>query len=350
MQAKTPYLTMCKLKLSIAYQASLRLTLLLTFITVTTTFSHTALATPPALEVPIRCTLGQDCFIQSYVDHDSGTGWRDYTCKYLSYDGHIGTDFRLPSMVDLRRKVEVIAAADGVVSGVRDGFPDIPIIMDKNDPETVKSASGNAVRIDHGDGWETQYSHMIQGSVAVTLGQKVSAGDKLGVVGLSGNTVFPHLDFAVRHNNWIIDPFTPSNRNDCLLDSDTLWKPAALEALRYTPTGLLLSGWADEAPNHQKTQNGGYADPGMDAPALVFWVELFGVQKYDRQIFEIYTPSGIRIMSSSTIISDDNSALFSHRGKPRPPHGWPAGTFRAEYRLTRNGVTIIAATKELTLR
>ncbi|MDX8386780.1 MAG: M23 family metallopeptidase [Gallionella sp.] len=340
---------MRKLEISIASQANILLTILLSFITVTATFPHAVLAAPPAFELPIRCNFGQDCFIQSYVDHDRGSGWRDYTCRYLSYNNHIGTDFRLPSMVDLRRRVAVIAAADGIVTGARDGLPDIPIIADKNDPETVKFSAGNAVRIDHGDGWETQYSHMMQGSVSVKPGQKVSAGDKLGIVGLSGNTVFPHLDFAVRYHNRVIDPFAPSGNNNCDLGSDTLWKPETLKVLRYTPTGLLLAGWADEVPNHQKTQNGEYADPDLDAAALVFWVELFGVRKYDRQIFELYTPSGYRIMSNSTVLTEDNSALFSYRGKSRPPHGWPAGTFRAEYRLKRNGVTIVSVTKELTL-
>ncbi len=288
---------------SIASLANILLTHLLTIITAIAMISHAALAAPPALELPIRCNYGQDCFIQSYVDHDRGSGWRDYTCKYLSYNNHIGTDFRLPSMVDLRRKVAVIAAADGIVTVVRDGLPDIPVIADKNNPETIQFAAGNAVRIDHGDGWQTQYNHMMQGSVLVTKGQKVSTGDKLGNVGLSGNTVFPHLDFEVRYQNRAIDPFAPTGNSNCDIGSDTLWKPETLQALRYTPTGLLLAGWADEAPDHQKTQNGEDGDPDLDAAALLFWVELFRVQKYDSKIIKTYTPNGDRVLCSSPVIA-----------------------------------------------
>jgi hypothetical protein len=43
-------------------------------------------ALPASAEVfllaqPIDCILGQDCFIQQYVDHDPGPGAMDFTCN-----------------------------------------------------------------------------------------------------------------------------------------------------------------------------------------------------------------------------------------------------------------------------
>ena len=56
---------------------------------------------PPAgafdLAFPADCTLGQDCYIQQYHDHDPGPEATDYTCGPLSYDGHDGTDIALPT-------------------------------------------------------------------------------------------------------------------------------------------------------------------------------------------------------------------------------------------------------------
>ncbi len=68
-------------------------------------------AAPPVLELPIRCTLGQDCFIQNYFDATPGPAAQDYTCGTLTYDTHHGTDFRLKDLAAMQRKFAVVAAA-----------------------------------------------------------------------------------------------------------------------------------------------------------------------------------------------------------------------------------------------
>jgi len=52
----------------------------------------------------------------------------------------------------MRQGVAVLAAAGGTVSGLRDGEPDVPALINPNKLETGKRAAENAVRIDHGDG------------------------------------------------------------------------------------------------------------------------------------------------------------------------------------------------------
>ncbi|MBI5430672.1 MAG: M23 family metallopeptidase [Nitrosomonadales bacterium] len=306
-----------------------------------------ALAAPPSLELPIRCSIGQDCYIQNYFDHDPGPGWNDYACGHLAYDGHTGTDFRLPDLVAMRHGVAVIAAADGIVAGLRDGEPDIPVLMRPGEPDTGTRAAGNGVRIDHGDGWETQYSHMRQGSIAVRAGQQVHAGERLGMVGLSGNTEFPHVDFSVRHHGHAVDPFAPSGLSACAAGSDSLWKPEILNTLRYMPTGILLAGWAGEAPDPNKARNGKYANPRADAAALVFWIEVFGVQAGDQQTLEMLDPQGRRMLLNESTLPGNKATWFSYAGKPRPPRGWMKGAYRAEYRLKRKGATVVTTAREL---
>ena len=301
-----------------------------------------AFAAPLTLELPIRCSPGQDCFIQNYFDHDPGSGWVDYACGHLSYDGHTGTDFRLPGMEAMRKGVAVVAAASGVVAGLRDGEPDIPVMTHPG-----KHAAGNAVRIDHGDGWETQYSHMRQGSVTVHVGQSVRAGDPLGMVGLSGNTEFPHVDLTVRHNGQMVDPFAPSGKNTCAAGTDSLWKPEVLNILRYIPTGILLTGWASEAPDWNKARNGEYPTPSTDAKALVFWVEVFGVQAGDHQIFEMFDPKGKQMLKNELTIPGNKASWRGYAGKPRPAQGWEAGSYRAEYQLERKGTPVITTARQL---
>ena len=107
------------------------------------------------LSLPVACEIGTVCTIQNYVDRDPGPGARDYTCGRLAYDGHKGTDFRLPDASWLKRNIAVLAAAPGTVIAVRNDLPDH--MPGHYDPEKIKGQeSGNGVLIDHGSGWHTQ--------------------------------------------------------------------------------------------------------------------------------------------------------------------------------------------------
>lgn len=89
---------------------------------------------------------------------------------------------------------EIHSVAAGKVVGVLDGMPDIeagslpPSI-------TAAEAGGNHVVVDIGHGRYAFYAHMQPGSVRVKVGQKVKAGQVLGLLGNSGNTDAPHLHF-----------------------------------------------------------------------------------------------------------------------------------------------------------
>ena len=45
-----------------------------------------ALAQPAGafdLALPVACSVGDDCFIQKYFDHDPGKGRKDFLCGHL---------------------------------------------------------------------------------------------------------------------------------------------------------------------------------------------------------------------------------------------------------------------------
>ena len=63
---------------------------------------------------------------------------------------------------------------------------------------------GMYVVIDHGDGYQSLYAHM--SSVYVTVGQMVSQGDVIGLVGSTGWSTGPHLHFEIRKNGTRVDP------------------------------------------------------------------------------------------------------------------------------------------------
>lgn len=64
---------------------------------------------------------------------------------------------------------------------------------------------GNMVLIDHGNGYTSYYAHC--NSLAVVPGQKVNAGDMLGLIGNTGASDGPHLHFEIRYNGVPLDPY-----------------------------------------------------------------------------------------------------------------------------------------------
>jgi hypothetical protein len=81
----------------------------------------------PRLALPVDCPMGSLCVVQNFVDMAPGEEARDQTCGPLTYDGHDGVDIRVPSLVEMRQGVAVVAAAPGVVKAIRDEMADVSV-------------------------------------------------------------------------------------------------------------------------------------------------------------------------------------------------------------------------------
>ena len=90
----------------------------------------------------------------------------------------------------------VIAVANATVVATGDGLPE-------NTPPnpasnlTAKTALGNYVTLNLGQGRFAHYAHLQPGSLKVHVGQQVTLGQVLGLVGNTGSSTAPHLHFQV---------------------------------------------------------------------------------------------------------------------------------------------------------
>ncbi len=291
----------------------------------------------PAFRQPIACTLGAECHIQNHFDRDPGPGATDIACGHLTYDGHDGTDFALPSLAAMQAGVPVLAAAPGTVRGVRDGMPDIAI-SDPAAPALGGRDCGNGVAIDHGNGWESQYCHLRQGSLAVAPGDRVEAGQQIGLVGLSGNTEFPHVHLAIRKDGAELDPFAPDPTTTCGTPADD---PLWATPIAYDPFGFTATGFATAVPEFDAIK-AGLPSPAIlptDAPALVIWAAYFGPRTGDQLTLSIIGPQG-EVIRQTIPVERTQAIAFRAVGKRTPPGGWPAGDYSAEAVMTRGATEL----------
>ncbi len=94
---------------------------------------------------------------------------------------HRGLDIAAPRGTDIRP----VKGGEVVFAGERGGF-------------------GNAVIIDHGDGWQSLYAHCDR--LDVRPGQRVGPEEIIGAVGSTGRSTGPHLHLDIRRDGEVVDP------------------------------------------------------------------------------------------------------------------------------------------------
>lgn len=306
------------------------------------------------LGMPIKCDYGTECFIQNYYDEDSEKGdksYRDYSCGKLSYDGHDGTDFRIRDYEAMQKGVDVIASAAGTVFNVRDSMDDINVkIVGKEN--IMKQGCGNAVVLQHPGGFRTMYCHMKKGSVAVKKGDTVEKGQKLGQVGLSGLTEFPHVHLSVIKDGKKIDPFTGGQSLEgCRKEETVLWDAETKEKLAYIPTGLLKSSFSDAIPQPEAAREGKFNGDKIahDAGKLILWADVFGLQPNDILTLTIASPDKKVLIDKSFDIKSNKAVFFQYIGLNKKEKPWPKGDYLGKIQLKRGDKLVVDEHRTMTV-
>ncbi|MEQ8480812.1 MAG: M23 family metallopeptidase [Hoeflea sp.] len=322
-----------------------------------------ALALPAAAEplfgLPLVCPEGSICPIQQFVDLDAGPGARDPWCGTKTYDGHKGTDFRVLSMQDVARGVEVVAMADGVVKASRDGMADRIVSTDEDRKAVASRECGNGLVLGHGDGLETQYCHMRRGSLRMAPGTKVRKGDVLGFVGASGMAQFPHVHVTLRRDGQAMDPFTglrvgqdcvESGRGEAAGSGGRDWLDARAETALAAPEmpTLLSAGFVDRPVSDKDlVQSGLPALPDAQSQALVGYIWVINLAKADRLTLRIEKDGRLFSEQTSEPLDRSKAVYVAYTGKKGSP---AAGRYRLEAAIVRQGRRIVAESQEFTLR
>lgn len=279
---------------------------------------------PFMLGLPAECIIGKDCWVLNYPDAgpDSDKTATDPACGVRTYEGHKGTDIAIADKAAMDRGVNVLAAHEGTVMRVRNAEEDhFPVTKEQLDKiKADKKECGNAVLIDHGDGWQTMYCHMKRGSIVVKPQQKIKAGEKIGLIGASGMTQFPHIHLGVIHKSDVIDPFTGAKLTEpCGGKSASLFEKSA--HVIYEPLVFMKTGF-DTKPVTLDDLDRGIKSPediASDASALVFYAVMLGVRQGDEISLKIESPDG-SVFSERNITEDKSMArrmLFIGRNIPK---------------------------------
>ncbi len=96
---------------------------------------------------------------------------------------HTGVDWAAPT------GTPIMAAGDGTIE-----------IAERH------GGNGNYIRIRHGNGYKTAYSHMSRFVPNIRKGMKIRQGQQIGFVGTTGMSTGPHLHYEVLVNNRFTNP------------------------------------------------------------------------------------------------------------------------------------------------
>ena len=232
--------------------------------------------------------------------------------------------------------VPVLATAPGLVRSVRDGMTDVTLTDAPSRERIAGRECGNGVVLEHEEGWQTQYCHLRRGTVQVKTGERVTGGQALGLVGLSGKTEFPHVHVTVRHQGQAIDPFTgQSSEAGYGGAGSSMWHTN--QSVSYEPFALYHAGIAGNVPPVDAVRAGAIDDqlPSAMSAAFVLWVDIFGVAAGDRVRFHLTDPDGLVVLDHETAITKTQARYFAFAGTRRHSDTWRPGIYRGEITLVR---------------
>ena len=137
---------------------------------------------------------------------------------------------------------DVLSVAAGTVVRTHDGEPEQTPPNPPSTFPTPDSAGGNWVMVELGDGSFAFYAHLQRHSLAVRVGDRVRKGQRIGLLGNTGNSTAPHLHLQISSNASPLDSNGLPYRFARFGSTGTVTDIAALFSGRPTPVEPRLAG------------------------------------------------------------------------------------------------------------
>ncbi|MDQ4121530.1 MAG: peptidoglycan DD-metalloendopeptidase family protein, partial [Acidobacteriota bacterium] len=151
-------------------------------------------------------------FMGQFVDHNPAfpNQLQDYNCGTRTYDTAAGYNHKGIDIINFpfawnkmdNNETVAVAAADGQIIFKQDGYFDRSCTWNT-------TTTWNIVVLQHSDGTRSYYGHLKLNSLTTkAVGEMVTQGEFLGVIGSSGVSTVPHLHFEIYNaNNQLQDPY-----------------------------------------------------------------------------------------------------------------------------------------------
>lgn len=96
---------------------------------------------------------------------------------------------------------DVLAVADGEITAIETNKKDDKTFDIPSLKENPLNLYGNYIVLKHGEHLYSMYGHLKnQSTTGIKIGDKIKKGQKIGSIGTSGSSFFPHLHFEVRNS------------------------------------------------------------------------------------------------------------------------------------------------------
>ncbi len=198
---------------------------------------------------PLAGSPGKTWVTNNYTDQDPTGNRKDYRGAVhgnaITYDGHRGYDIDIGSFRQMDTNAVVAnAAASGKV---------VKVVDTNSDRNMSCTGDANYVEVEHRNGFITRYLHLKKGSAKVEVGDPVTTGQAIGVVGSSGCSTAPHLHFEVRDcdNGWV----EPALAGMWSPDPATYEASGVLDVMMRVGDTFSYEQIADPAPNPTTIKN-----------------------------------------------------------------------------------------------
>jgi murein DD-endopeptidase MepM/ murein hydrolase activator NlpD len=144
-----------------------------------------------------------DSGVADYFDENGLSKRKEFLKSPFKYGAHVTSRF---SGSRLHPIYKVYRAHYGVDYGAPEGTPVQATADGKVSYAGWNDGSGQMVRVQHKNGYETLYSHLSRYGPGVRAGAQLRGGDVVGYVGQTGDATGPHLDYRVHYHGAPVNP------------------------------------------------------------------------------------------------------------------------------------------------